>query len=86
MVQQLKEKKSMNIKSSYDRFDLEQVIMELAQVETDVALLNTFLLESNQMDIDSVSNALLGIEVFTKIRLEKAMTILEAGLRDGWIR
>ena len=76
----------MDTKSPYDRFDLEQAIMELAQAETDVAMLNTFLLESSEMDIDSVSNALLGIEVFTKIRLEKAMTILEAGLRDGWIR
>ena len=76
----------MDTKSPYDRFDLEQAIMELAQAETDVAMLNTFLLESSEMDIDSVSNALLGIEVFTKIRLEKAMTILETGLRDGWVK
>ena len=69
----------------YDRFDLENAIVDLSNISKDLKLLGERLLDEG-MDEDEFSNVLIGLESLTNLRYDKAMDIFESMLSNDLIK
>ena len=69
----------------YDRFDLENAIVDLSNISKDLKLLGERLLDEG-MDEDEFSNVLIGLESLTNLRYDKAMDVFESMLSNDLIK
>lgn len=68
-----------------DRFDLETDIVNLHNTADDLNLLAERILETDDMDPDDISNALVGLAVMARLRADKAFETFKAVFRlDGY--
>lgn len=68
-----------------DRFELEQAIMNAWHTADDLSLLADAAIEET-MDIDDLSNALLGLQQLHTMRAKKVFDIFEALIESGVIK
>jgi hypothetical protein len=61
-----------------DRFQLETDITNIYNTADDLNLLVERILEKEDVDIDEIANALIGISVMTRLRVEKAFDTFKA--------
>ncbi|NBT75167.1 hypothetical protein EBZ80_21445 [bacterium] len=64
-----------------DRFQLETDIVNLHNTADDIDLLVERILEADDMDTDTISNALIGIAVMTRLRVDKAFESFKAAFK-----
>lgn len=69
----------------FDRFDLEQAITSCFHTSDDIRLLSENIIDKS-LDVDDISNALMGIEKLHDMRIEKVFDIFEELIRNGSIR
>jgi hypothetical protein len=72
----------MAIKDTYDRFDLEQAFMACWQTVDDLRLLSEMVVNDTP-DIDTIANAVTGIELLHEMRCKKTMDIFERVVETG---
>ena len=61
----------------YDRFDLEESIVQLGQISDDVKLLSENVMENLDINTDTIVNALTGLETIHNMRFDKCIEVLE---------
>jgi|LakMenEpi03Aug12_release.lakeMendotaPanAssembly.Ray.scaffolds.fasta_scaffold2283875_2 hypothetical protein len=61
-----------------DRFQLETDITNIYNTADDLDLLVERILEKEDVDIDEIANALIGVSVMTRMRVEKAFDTFKA--------
>lgn len=64
-----------------DRFDLEQCIMNCWQVTDDIDILTEHVLERD-LDVDTISNALIGMKTIYQMKFEKCFEVFEQCIRN----
>jgi len=70
--------------SSLDRFDLEQAIMQLWMIADDIDTLYKYFYERHEdMTVDDMANALLGLKQMAHMRGELAFEIFENMVKKG---
>ena len=57
----------------YDRFDLEESIVQLGQISDDVKLLSENVMENLDINTDTIVNALTGLETIHNMRFDKSL-------------
>lgn len=74
----------MELKSGYDRFDLEQAILSAWSTKEDVDLfVEKFLDGASPMTEDEVTNYMIGLSSIHEARCEKLFRIFERLIVDG---
>jgi|LakMenEpi03Aug12_release.lakeMendotaPanAssembly.Ray.scaffolds.fasta_scaffold261313_3 hypothetical protein len=68
-----------------DRFELEQAIMNAWHTADDIGLLADAVIEDT-VDVDELSNVLLGLQQLHMMRAKKAFDIFEAMIEAGDIK
>lgn len=65
-----------------DRFDLEQAIMNCWHTTDDLDLLAEAVLDG-ELEVDAISNALMGIRELHNLRAKKVFEVFEFLVKDG---
>tara|TARA_B100000953_G_C17808314_1_gene354479 strand:+ start:141 stop:467 length:327 start_codon:yes stop_codon:yes gene_type:complete len=65
----------------YDRFDLEESIMQMANILDDIKILSENVMEDSECDKDKIINALVGMETIYQMRFDKTIDIMEYCVR-----
>jgi len=69
-----------------NRFQLEMDITNIYNTADDLDLLVERILEKEDLNIDDIANALLGVAVMTRMRVEKAFDTFKAAFNlDGCV-
>jgi hypothetical protein len=69
-----------------NRFQLETDITNIYNTADDLDLLVERILEKEDVDIDEIANALIGISVMTRMRVDKAFDTFKAAFNlDGCV-
>lgn len=65
-----------------DRFKFEQEIIQLSSIEDDLDILIENVVEET-LDVDEISNALIGMQILFKMRYQRVFNTFEALVHNG---